>query len=385
MPNTPPGPAPASQNARPFLHGPETAALTAALEAGQYGHSPLVEQFEQAVAAYLGVPQMVAVASGTAALHLALLAAGAGPGSEVVVPSQTYCATLHAILATGAHPRFIEINPRTLCIEDTAVRAALTDVTRAVVPVLYGGRAIDLSALHDELHARQITVVQDAAHAFGSRNPDHTLVGAQPDLLTCFSFGPIKNLTCGQGGGIIPRTPAEAATLRSLRALGIPQSQPERATATTYTVEQFGLRATMSALNAAIGLVQLQHFATAAARRKTLWRAYATGLQPFARVHLVDIDIDRTVPFNCVVHLPGGERDRVFAQMRGAGLGVGVHYPPNHTQPAFRPWHRPLPVTERSGRQLLSLPFHPGMTPADVPPVLAALAHSLPTEPPCAS
>ncbi|MFD6286353.1 DegT/DnrJ/EryC1/StrS family aminotransferase [Streptomyces sp. NPDC060205] len=383
----PTAPAPASQNARPFLHGPEAAALTEALEAGQYGHGPLVEQFEQAVAAYLGAPQMVAVASGTAALHLALLAAGAGPGGEVIVPSQTYCATIHAILATGARPRFIEINPRTLCIDDTVVRAALTDATRAVIPVLYGGRAVDLSALHDELHARQITVVQDAAHAFGSRHLDHTFVGAQPDVITCFSFGPIKNLTCGQGGGIIPRTPAEATTLRSLRALGIPQSQRERAAATAYTVEQFGLRATMSALNAAIGLVQLQHFETAAARRKTLWQAYATGLQPHARVHLVDVGIDRTVPFNCVVHLPGGERDRVFAQMRAAGFGVGVHYPPNHTQPAFRPWHRPLPVTEQSARRLMSLPFHPGMTASDVPPVLAALTRALPTPTvvPCAS
>lgn len=267
-------PSEATRNAHPFLHGPEAAAMAEALEAGQYGHSPLVEEFEQAVATYLGVPDMVAVASGTAALHLALLAAGVGPGDEVIVPSQTYCATVHAILVTGAQPRFIEVDPRTLCIDDTDTRAALTPATRAVLPVLYGGRAVDLSALHCLLEERRIAVVQDAAHAFGSRCGD-TPVGAQPGLLTCFSFGPIKNLTCGQGGGIIPRTSAEAHALRKLRALGIAQSQQERGTATTYTVEGFGLRATMSALNAAIGLVQLQRFDIVAARRKDLWKAYA--------------------------------------------------------------------------------------------------------------
>lgn len=372
----------ATQNARPFLHGPEAAAMTAALEAGQYGHSAVVEEFEQAVAAYLGVHDMVAVASGTAALHLALLAASVGPGNEVIVPSQTYCATIHAILATGAHPRFVEINPHTLCIEASEVLGALTPATRAVLPVLYGGRAVDLSPVQDELTERQITVVEDAAHAFGSRCAG-TLIGAQPDVLTCFSFGPIKNLTCGQGGGVVPRTATDADALRSLRALGTTQSQQQRAASTSYTVQGFGLRATMSALNAAVGLVQLQQFDTVATKRKNLWRQYAKGLHTLPRVRLVDVDVDHTVPFNCVVHVPA--RDLVFAQLREQSIGVGVHYPPNHAQPAFRQWHRPLPITEHSGQQLMSLPFHPAMGESDVRYVLNALAQALREENPCTS
>ncbi|MFE9813060.1 DegT/DnrJ/EryC1/StrS family aminotransferase [Streptomyces sp. NPDC005548] len=369
-----------TRNARPFLHGPEAAAMNDALQAGQYGHSSRVEEFEHAVADYLGVPDMVAVASGTAALQLALLAAGTGPGDEVIVPSQTFCASVHAILATGARPRFIEINPHTLCIDEDQVRAAITPATRAVLPVLYGGRAVDLSALHDTLESQGISVVQDAAHAFGSRSGT-TLVGAQPGVLTCFSFGPIKNLTCGQGGGIIPRTTAEADALRGLRSLGITQSQQERAAATTYSVHGFGLRATMSDLNAAIGLVQLQHFATVAAKRKALWTSYATRLKPLTGVALVDVDVEHTVPFNCVVHIP--DRDRVFRELRRRGIGAGVHYPPNHTQPAFQAWNRPLPVTEESGRHLMSLPFHPAMSDDDVRHVVSVLAHALPQEDAC--
>ncbi|AZP14735.1 DegT/DnrJ/EryC1/StrS family aminotransferase [Streptomyces aquilus] len=368
-----------TMNARPYLHGPEAEALTEALQAGQYGHSAIVDRFEQAIADYLGVPDMVAVASGTAALQLALTTAGVAPGHEVIVPSQTFCASIHAILATGAHPRFVEINPDTLCTDAANVRDALTPKTRAIVPVLYGGRAVDLSTLHDELTRQRITIVEDAAHAFGSHCKD-TFVGARPGVLTCFSFGPIKNLTCGTGGGIIPRTPPEAQELRTLRALGIVQSQTQRAATTSYTVQEFGLRATMSALNAAIGLAQLEHFEKVAAKRQELWRTYADGLHALDGVRLVDVDIDHTVPFNCVIHLT--DRDRVFAALRASGLGVGVHYPPNHHQPAFKHWHRPLPVTERSARQLMSLPFHPSMNRDDVQYVLSALARSLATETP---
>ncbi|WP_262008198.1 DegT/DnrJ/EryC1/StrS aminotransferase family protein [Streptomyces sp. FIT100] len=377
-----PDPFEAAENARPFLHGQEATAMTEALQAGQYGHNLLVEQFEQSVAAYLGVSDMVAVSSGTAALHVALLAAGVGPGDEVIVPSQTYCATIHAIVASGAHPRFIEINPKTLCIEAHEVLAALTPTTRAVLPVLYGGRAVDLSSIRNELTERRIVVIEDAAHAFGSRCAG-ILVGAQPGVLTCFSFGPIKNLTCGQGGGVVPRTAAEADALRSLRALGITQSQHQRAATTSYTVEGFGLRATMSALNAAVGVVQLQQFEAVAAKRKDLWRAYASRLRTCAGASLVDVDVDRTVPFNCVVHVD--DRDRVFTELRELGIGVGVHYPPNHTQPAFERWYRPLPITEQSGQQLMSLPFHPAMTEEDARYVCLALARALRKGSPCAS
>ncbi len=352
-----------ARNARPYLYGGEEAAIASALSAGQYNHGALTEEFEQRIAAFLGVPDVVAVASGTAALHVALLAADVGPGHEVIVPSFTFCATVQAIIATGARPRFIEVNPGTCCVEPADVLGALTPHTRAVVPVLYGGRAVDLAPARPALDEQGVTVVEDAAQAFGSWQQERR-VGAT-GVLTCFSFGPVKNLTCGLGGAIVPRTPLEADTCRRLRGLGIIESAARRAETTTYTVDGFGMRVQMSPLNAAVGLVQLDHFAEAETRRRALWRAYAAAFDGVGGIVLVDADVEHTVPPMCAVRVLDGRRDEVFRALRKRGIGVGVHYPSNHTQPAFAPWHRPLPVTESLGREVMTLPFHQHLTEAN--------------------
>ncbi|MFI1305719.1 DegT/DnrJ/EryC1/StrS family aminotransferase [Streptomyces sioyaensis] len=364
-----------ARNARPYLYGGEGAAIASALSAGQYNHGAVTEEFEQALAGFLGVPDVVAVASGTAALHVGLLAAGVGPGHEVIVPSFTFCATVQAILATGAQPRFIEVNPDIGCVEPAEVLGALTPDTRAVMPVLYGGRAVDLSPARLALDEQGVTVVEDAAQAFGSWQGDRR-VGAT-GAVTCFSFGPIKNLTCGLGGAIVPRTPLEADICRRLRGLGIVESAARRAEATTYTVDGFGMRVQMSPLNAAVGLVQLDHFAEAETRRRALWRSYAAALDGIDGIALVDADVERTLPPLCAVRVLNGLRDRVFRELRQHGVGVGVHYPPNHTQPAFSEWQRPLPVTEHLGREIMTLPFHQHLTPADAEHVTSEVRRAL--------
>ncbi|MGF6888068.1 dTDP-4-amino-4,6-dideoxygalactose transaminase [Nocardia sp. GAS34] len=361
-----------ARNAGPYLHGPETTALTAALEAGQYGHNTETEVFEQELAEFLGVADVVTAHRGTAALHMALMAAGIERGDEVVVPSQTFCATVHAIRAAGGVPRFADLDPATQCVTPETVEAAITAHTRAVLPVFYGGRAVDLTELR--LADRDIAVVEDAAHAFGSRHRDGRRVGATGQL-TCFSFGPIKNITSIEGGAVVARNRREAERLRAMRTLGIRASQLTRIRTTDYRVDGAGLPYHLSAVHAAVGRVQLAHFDHIVDRRKSLWRSYSQALAQLEGVRLVDVDIDNTVPFNLVVRV--GDRDQVFARMKAAGIGVGVHYPPNHTQPAFERWHRRLPTTEQSATQLLSLPFHPAMTDTDVTTVAAALADAL--------
>ncbi|WP_203218051.1 DegT/DnrJ/EryC1/StrS family aminotransferase [Nocardia terpenica] len=326
------------RNAKPYLHGPEFTAVCEALEAGQYGHSGVTETFEARLAAFLGVDDVVAVSSCTAALHLALMLAGAGPGTEVIVPAQTFCATIHAILMTGAEPHFVDIDADTLCIDPAAARAGITPRTRAVLPVLYGGRAVDLTSIQPILDDHGIAIVEDAAHAFGSRHGDKR-VGAT-GALTCFSFGPIKSLTCGEGGALIPRNPREADAARTLRLLGVTKSQAARIRSTTYQVDRPGWRYHLSALHAAIGTVQLERFSTIETIRRSLWRTYARELATLDNVTMIDVDIDNAVPFHAVVRIP--QRNKVFDLMRDQGIGVGVHYPPNHTQPAFARWHRPL-------------------------------------------
>ena len=363
-----------SRNALPYLHGREAAAVARVLTSGHYTHGPETEAFERELAAFLGVPDVVAVSFGTAALHIALLAAGIGPGDEVVVPSFTFCATVQAVLACGAVPRFADADPATLCVTAADIHEALTPATRAVLPVLYGGRAVELTSIAAELADRGITVIEDAAHAFGSFAGERRV--GSTGALTCFSFDPIKNLTCGEGGALVPRGPAEAERARTVRDLGITQSRDQRSAAVSYTVETFGLRAHLPAVNAAIGRAQLACFAETAQRRQRLWRAYRDALDGLDGVTLVDVDIDRTVPFNCVVRV-AARRDEVFTLLRAHGAGVGVHYPPNHEQPAFAAWYRPLPRTELAGRQVLSLPFHPALGPGDAARVAGLLREAL--------
>ncbi|NEB75980.1 DegT/DnrJ/EryC1/StrS family aminotransferase [Streptomyces sp. SID14478] len=362
-----------AQNARPFLYGGEEEAVQAVLASGQYGHGEVTERFERAVADFLGVDDVVAVASGTVALHLALAVAGIGPGDEVIVPSMTFCASVQAICATGATPRFAEVNAGSLCAGPEEISDALTPATRAVVPVLYGGRAVDLTPLRDELGARSIVLVEDAAHAFGSRTHGR-YVGATGQL-TCFSFGPIKNLTCGQGGAIVPRSAQEAEQVRRMRLLGMTESPDERARSVSYTVSGPGLRAHLSQLNAAIGLAQLPHFPQMATARRTLWCHYAQALDGVPGIEVVDVQVGASVPSLFAVQVP--YREHVFTALRDNGIGVGTHYPPNHLQPAFARWRRPLPVTERIGKRILTLPFHPKMTGHDVETVAEAVRGAL--------
>lgn len=356
-PSTDAPPATVRYNARPYLHGPETAAMAQAVAAGQYGHGPEADRFERELADYLDVPDVVAVSSATVGIHLALQACGIGPGDNVIVPSQTFAATIQPILALGAVPRFIDHAPDTLCVEPAAVLEAITPSTRAVLPVLYGGRPVDLSGINPELQRQEIHVIKDAAQAFGSRPSGDAAT-------TVYSFGPIKQVTALVGGAIVPRTGEEAQTLRRMRALGITSSQADRIRTTTYTVEGPGLRGVMSDVNAAVGRVQLERFdEVVAPRRVALWKTYADALRDIPDVTLVDVGIEHAVPFHCVVRIP--DRDRVHRLMRDRGIGVGVHYPPNHLQPAFTPWTRSLPATERAAGEILSLPFHPAMTPDD--------------------
>lgn len=366
---SPSGPA---ANARPFLHGPELAAVGRILATGQYGHGPETEAFERELAAYLDVEDVVAVATGTAALHLALLTAGVGAGDEVIVPSLTFCASVQAILATGARPRFADVDPTTLCVTADHIDAALTPATRAVMPVLYGGRAVDLTAIRARLDERDIAVVEDAAHAFGSEQGGRR-VGAT-GVLTCFSFDAIKALTCGDGGAIVPRNSGEARRLRYARMLGMGSPREQRVRTVSYQVHDLGFRYHLSALHAAIGRVQLAHFPDVAGRRQQLWRCYAGALADVPGVALVDLDVANTVPFNCVVRVPAPLRDAAHARLHAAGIQAGVHYPPNHRQPAFARWTRPLPATDAVAGEILSLPFHPDLTEDDIRHVATSLA-----------
>ena len=182
--------------ARPDISAAEIGAVLATLHSGWLTTGPKVEEFERRFAEYVGAPHAIAVSSCTAALHLSLLASGVGPGSEVVTTPLTFCATVNAIIHCGATPIFADVDPRTMNIDTTGVRAAMSPRTQAIVPVHFAGRPADIATLRDIATRADVRLVEDAAHALGA-TVDGTRVGALGDL-TCFSFYSTKNLTTGE-------------------------------------------------------------------------------------------------------------------------------------------------------------------------------------------
>jgi hypothetical protein len=209
----------------------------------------------------------------------------------------------------------------------------------------------------------------------------------QENLL--FSETIADNIGYGKRGATPARSgrrrgrPAPTSSSPRCRMATRPRSASEAAccpagsgSVSSSSARPFGLRAHLPAVNAAIGRAQLACFAETAGRRQRLWRAYREALGGLDGVTLVDVDVDRTVPFNCVVRI-AARRAEVFTRLRAQGAGVGVHYPPNHVQPAFAAWHRPLPRTELAGRQVLSLPFHPALDIKDAGRVAGLLGEAL--------
>ena len=193
--------------------------ISAILKSGWLTTGVRVKEFEERILNLLGLKYAVAVSSGTAALHLAYLTLDLKAGDEVIVPSFTFCSTINMIVHTGATPIFCDINPKTLCIDTTELAKKITNKTKAVVVVHFAGMPADLDKIGSICAKRGIPIIEDAAHAFGSRYKDRK-IGSFGDL-TCFSFDPIKNITCGEGGAVVTNDNELAQLIYKKRILGI--------------------------------------------------------------------------------------------------------------------------------------------------------------------
>jgi perosamine synthetase len=358
---------------RPCLGPRELELVQHVFESRWLGRGEASQRFERAVGEYLGARHVVGVSSGTAALHVALAAAGIGRGSEVLVPSLTFVATVQAILAVGARPVFCEVDPARLTIDVTDAARRVTTRTSAIVPVHYAGTPCDLDALLDLGRSHGIPVVEDAAHAFGSSLGGRRL-GSFGDV-TCFSFDPIKNITCGEGGAVVTADEAVAARARRISNLGLTSDGWTRQSASPAAPQEVtteGYRYHLSNVNAAIGLAQLERIDAFERRKHEIVRAYdrafdgLDGLTPAtpwrAGVH----------PFSYVVRVADGRRDALRTHLAAAGVGTAIEYALNHLQPLCAAWREPLPVTERLAGEIVSLPLFVEMTGDDVARVVAA-------------
>lgn len=361
-------------NSRPSVGEEELAEVRKVFQSGWLGMGSVVFDFEKAVGAYVGAEHVVAVNTGTTALHIALDALGVKEDDEVIVPSLTFAATVQAILACGARPVFCEVEPDTLNVDVGDVRRKLTGRTKAVIPVHYGGLPCDMDALMALKTERGVRIVEDAAHAFGSVFKGKK-IGGFGDV-TCFSFDPIKIVTCGEGGAVVVREKDLCEEIVRKRILGIDKDTWHRyrnERSWFYEITTTGYRYHMSNINAAIGLVQLRKADAFIATRRRLVRLYDDALRGVPGIRLLTRDYEATAPFNYVIRVLDGKRNDMVDALTAGGIGAGVHYIPNHLQPLFRRFAGPLPATDAVWQEIISLPLYTEMTDADVERVAAGV------------
>jgi dTDP-4-amino-4,6-dideoxygalactose transaminase len=358
----------------PDIGAREQEALARALSGGYYGCGPETAALERELEAYLGGGRhAVCVATGTSALHVALAALDLA-GGEVLVPSLTFVATFQAVRMAGAVPVACDVQPADALLDLADARRRIGRRTRAIVPVHYAGNPGALDAVYDFAAAHGLRVVEDAAHACGTRIGD-VPVGARGDVV-CFSFDPIKNITAGQGGAVLVEDARLAQRLRVMRDLGIDRSAPPVTPDAGYDVALPGWRYAMSDLNAAIGRVQLARFDDEIRpARVRLAAQYRERLAHVPAVRLLD-SRPGTVPHIFPIRVPAACRDVVRAALAAAGFETRVHYPPNHLLAAFRDG-APRPGAEAVYAELLSLPCHSGVAASHVEAIGAVLERAL--------
>lgn len=359
---------------RPSIGQEEIKEVEKVFSTGWLGLGSTVFEFENKLKDYLGAKHVLAVNTGTTALHIALDACGIKEGDEVIVPSLTFCASIQVITALRAVPVFCEINPDNLNVDVTDVRKKITQKTKAIMPVHYCGNACDMDALMEIGKKHKIVIVEDAAHAFGSSYKGKK-IGSFGDA-TCFSFDPIKNLTCGEGGGVVLSDDSIAESIRTKRILGIDKDTWHRyrnERAWFYEVTMQGYRYHMSNINAAIGLAQFKKVDSFIQKKKEIVQKYNDAFMNIDGVKILKWNLEETAPFTYIVRILNGKREALIEFLKEKGVGTGIHYIPNHLQPFFKPYATALPVTEQIGEEILTLPLYYDMTDKDVSLVIESV------------
>jgi dTDP-4-amino-4,6-dideoxygalactose transaminase len=336
------------------------------LASGQFVLGPEVEAFEQEFARSCATAHAVGVSSGTSALHLALLAAGVGPGDDVITVPFTFVATVAAVHYAGARPVFVDVEPGTLTMDPARLEAALTPATKAIIPVHLHGQCADMGPILQIARAHGLTVIEDAAQAHGATYRGRP-AGSLGDL-GCFSFYPTKNLgAAGEGGMVVSGNDALVRRVRLLRDWG--QEEKHR-----HVLKGYNYR--LEALQAAILRVKLRHLPAWTAARVRNAARLSAGLRG-ASVRVPTPAPERGHVFH-VYAVRSPRRDALAAHLREHGIATGIHYPvPVHLQEAYRdPRYGPgdFPVSEEAARSVLSLPMFPELTAAQIDTIVQEIA-----------
>ena len=346
--------------AQPIIGDDERNAVDRVLRSGMLAQGPEVKAFEEEFSEIVGGRHCVAVNSGTSALHMAFVATGIGPGDEVIVPSFSFAATANSVCLAGVTPVFADIEQDYFNLSPSAVEAAITPRTKAVMPVHLYGHPAAMMELAEICSRHGLLLLEDAAQAHAA-SLNGTPVGAF-GVAASFSFYPTKNMTSGEGGMVSTPDDTTARTLRLLRNQGMERR---------YENEVIGFNTRMTDIHAAIGRVQLTKLGDWTRSRQSNARFLSEHIKGVV-VPPVAVGAEH-VYHQYTIRIVDLDRDRFSEELTRKGVGNGVYYPtPIHRLPSFGQ-RLDLPVTEDVARQCLSLPVHPSLTPRDLEVIVDAV------------
>jgi len=366
----------------PMIGEAEIASVVACLRSLWIGLGPRVEQLEDAFARYKDAPYAAAVSSGTAAIHLALIALGIGPGDEVIAPAMTFCATVHSIVHTGATPVLVDCDRRTFNIDPELIERLITPRTKAIVAVHMCGRCCEMDVILGIAQRHGLRVVEDCAHAI-----EATYRGRPAGLMGdagCFSFYPTKNIATCDGGMVITRDRALHERVKVLSLHGMTADAWSRFVGgpSGYEVVAAGFKCNMTDVAAALALPQLDRVEEHWQRREHLWRIYDERLAGLP----LQLPAPRETESRHACHLytpllaleqMAASREQVVAALDVENMGVGIHYVPVHQQPYYRQRFgftaADFPNATFVGERTISLPLSPALSERDVTDVANAL------------
>jgi dTDP-4-amino-4,6-dideoxygalactose transaminase len=352
----------------PAIGDEEVAAVAETLLSGWLTTGPRAALLEERAAAYLDAQHVLAVASGTAAMHLALLALGVGSGDEVITTTITWPATANVIEHCGARPVFCDVRPDDLNIDVSLVPALVTDRTKAILPVHLAGQPCDL----EPLLALGVPVLEDAAHAFESAYRGRKIGGISD--ATCFSLYATKNVAAGEGGLVATNRDDVAERIRAMRLT-------RRGDGSRYDQTTPGFKANLSDVLAAIALVQLERLDEHGRLRERQFALYDDGLadldgiEPLSRDPR-DVHARHLYVVRIVAEAAGGSRDEYQRALAEELISTSIHFLPVHRLTWFReryPDQPPLPVAEQAGEEVLSLPLSPAHSDDDIADAIDAV------------